>query len=73
MVRFINEHPFITLFIVETICSTAVSIVRVLKGAPDEPAFSIKIGEKKGDKSEPAKKSNKKMTDDNNKEVKESE
>ena len=73
MVRFINEHPFITLFIVETICSTAVSIVRVLKGAPDEPAFPIKIGEKKGDKSEPAKKSNKKMTDDNNKEVKESE
>jgi hypothetical protein len=71
MVRFINEHPFITLFIVETICSTAVSIVRILKGAPDEPAFSIKIGGNKGEK-EPEKKSTKKMTGDNNKVVKES-
>ena len=72
MVRFINEHPFITLFIVETICANTVNIVRILKGAPDEPAFSIKIGEKKGEK-EPDKKSTKKMTGDNNKEVKESE
>ena len=55
--KFFNEHPFVTLLIVSTVCTAAVNIVRILKDGNTkvEPVISLSIhGNKKFNKEEKA-------------------
>lgn len=51
--KFFNEHPFVTLLIVSTVCTAAVNIVRILKDGNTkvEPVIALSIhGNKKSNK-----------------------
>lgn len=49
MKTFFNEHPFMGLIIVMTVCETAITLARIIKGNPTKITIGVQEKEEKSE------------------------